>query len=180
MDNRHNDGAPRLQLAEAGPTSDVPTLYRLLASSHASLEGYLGLQNALTNGGLGYRLRNLIAIFVAEANACVYTLSAHVAIARRVGISDDAIADARHGRAADARTDAALRFVNALVHAHGNVNNEELARLRSAGFDDAATVEIISNVGQHLLAIYAALCAALPPDDEPVVPHVYSSQRDWS
>jgi len=150
-------------------------LLRLLASSDAALEGYLGLRDALGHGRLDVRLRLLIAILVAEANGCTYALSAHVAAARRATITEDAIVDARHGRAADARTDAALRFVDALVHAHGAVNDGELEKLRSAGFDDGAIVELVSNVGFHLLAAYAALCAALPPDETPVVPYAYDN-----
>src|ERR1700679_1800060 len=139
----------------------MENLHQLLAKSHASLKGYLSLQNALTNGRLGYRLRDLIAIFVAEANGCTYMLSAYVAAARRAGIDDDTIADARQGRAAEARTDAILRFVSALVHAHGNVNELELARVRAAGVDEGEIVEIISNVGLQLFTSYTAICAAL-------------------
>lgn len=156
----------------------MENLYQLLAKSHASLKGYLGLQNALTNGRLGFRLRDLIAIFVAEANGSTYVLSAYVAAARRAGIDEDVIADARQGRAADARTDAILRFVNALVHAHGNVNELEIARLRSANVDDGEIVEIISNVGLQLFTSYASICAALPLDNEPVFPHIYSAPHD--
>src|SRR5580700_6592026 len=118
---------PRLQLADPQTAADSALLVRLLARSNASLKGYLGLRSALTHGRLGFRLRDLIAIFVAEANGCAYTLSSHIAAARRAGIDEDVICDARHGRAADARTDAVLRFVNALVHAHGNINDNELA-----------------------------------------------------
>jgi AhpD family alkylhydroperoxidase len=153
----------------------MENLHQLLAKSHASLKGYLGLQNALTNGRLGFRLRDLIAIFVAEANGSTYMLSAYVAAARRAGIDEEVIADARQGRAADARTDAILRFVNALVHAHGNVNELELARLRAANIDDGEIVEIISNVGLQLFTSYAAICAALPLDSDPVFPHIYST-----
>jgi AhpD family alkylhydroperoxidase len=156
----------------------MENLHQLLAKSHASLKGYLGLQTALTNGRLGYRLRDLIAIFVAEANGSTYMLSAYVAAARRAGVDEDAIADARHGRAAEARTDAILRFVSALVHAHGNVNELELARLRAVCVDEGEIVEIISNVGLQLFTSYAAICGALPPDDEPVFPYIYGAQHD--
>jgi len=152
-------------------------LHKLLAKSHASFKGYLGLQNALTNGRLGFRLRDLIAIFVAEEHGSTYLLSAYVASARRAGIDEDVIVDARHGRAADARTNAILRFVSALVHAHGNVNELEVARLRAARVDDGEIVEIISNVGLQLFANYAAIFAALPLDEEPVFPYIYSAHR---
>jgi AhpD family alkylhydroperoxidase len=169
---------PRLQLVDAGDVAESALLFRLLAKSNASLKGYLGLRSALTHGRLGFRLRDLIGIFVAEANGCGYMLSSQVAAARRAGVEEDAIADARHGRAADARTNAVLRFVSALVHAHGNVNDAELAMLRAAGFGDGEIVEIVSNVGFQLFAGYAAICAALPPDDEPVIPHVYGGPHE--
>jgi alkylhydroperoxidase family enzyme len=155
----------------------VEHFHQLLAKSHAALKGYLGLQSALTNGRLGYRLRDLIAIFIAEEHGSAYLLSAYVAAARRAGIDEDEIVDARHGRAADARTNAILRFVNALVHAHGNVNELELARLRAARVDDCDIVEIISNVGLQLFTNYAAISAALPLDDEPVFPYIYSARH---
>lgn len=167
-----------MQLAGPQTVSDSALLVRLLAKSTASLKGYLGLRNALIHGRLGFRLRDLIAIYVAEANGCAYTLSSHIAAARRAGIDADAICDARHGRAADARTDAILRFVNALVHGHGHVKDVELATLRATGVEDCDIVEIVSNVGLQLFASYVALCAALPPDDDPVIPHVYSGQHD--
>jgi AhpD family alkylhydroperoxidase len=170
--------AARLQLVDADDVAESAPLIRLLAKSNASLKGYLGMRSALTNGRLGFRLRYLIGIFVAEANGCAYTLSTHVAAARCAGIDDDAIADARHGRAADARTDAVLRFVNALVHGHGNVNDAELATLRAAGFDDGEIVEIVSNVGLQLFSTYAAICAELPPDVEPIIPHVFAAPPD--
>ena len=49
---------------------------------------------------------------------------------------------------------------------------------RAAGVDDGEIVEIVSNVGLQLLTSYTAMCAALPPDDEPVFPHAYSEQND--
>jgi AhpD family alkylhydroperoxidase len=167
-----------MQLADSQTAGDSALLVRLLAKSTASLKGYLGLRNALIHGRLGFRLRDLIAIYVAEANGCSYTLSSHVTVARRAGIDADAICDARHGRAADARTDGILRFVSALVHGHGNVEDVELATLRAAGVEDCDIVEIVSNVGLQLLTSYVALCAALPPDDDPVIPYVYGGQHD--
>jgi alkylhydroperoxidase family enzyme len=156
----------------------MENLHQLLARSHVSLKGYLALQSALSNGRLAFRLRHCIAIFVAEASGSTYMLSACVSAARRACIDEDVIADARQGRAADARTDAILRFVDALVHAHGNVSELELARLRAVHVDDGEVVEIISNVCLRLFTSYAAICASLPLENEPVFPHVYCAPQD--
>jgi AhpD family alkylhydroperoxidase len=169
----NNVPTPRLRLVDESVAPEPTNIIRLLAKSHASLEGYLGLRNALARGRLEHRIRVLIAILVAEANGCAYALSAHVASARRAGLDEEVIADARRGTAIDERTDAALRFVNALVHAHGSVNDAEVMALSAAGFNEEAIVEIVSNVGLQLLAGYAALCADLPPEHEPIVPFVY-------
>ena len=55
----------------------VPNLFRLIATSPAALEGYLGLNGALAKGALDAATRERIALAVAEFNGCDYCLSAH-------------------------------------------------------------------------------------------------------
>ena len=50
----------------------TPNLYRVIAQSPRALEGVLGLTGALARGRIGPRLREQIALAVAEANACDY------------------------------------------------------------------------------------------------------------
>ncbi|HEX4341478.1 MAG TPA: carboxymuconolactone decarboxylase family protein [Polyangiaceae bacterium] len=55
----------------------VPTIFRLVATSPAALEGYLGLMGAPNKGSLPAATRERIALAVAEINGCDYCLSAH-------------------------------------------------------------------------------------------------------
>src|SRR3546814_19951928 len=55
----------------------VPNLFRLVATSPAALEGYLGMSGALAKGSLPAPTRERIALAVAEINGCTYCLSAH-------------------------------------------------------------------------------------------------------
>ena len=55
----------------------VPNLFRLVATSPAALEGYLGMSGALAKGTLPAPTRERIALAVAEINGCGYCLSAH-------------------------------------------------------------------------------------------------------
>src|SRR2546425_7867922 len=57
----------------------IPNLYAALANSPASLAGYLGFREALVRGVLPQRLREGIALLVAEQNECEYCVSAHTA-----------------------------------------------------------------------------------------------------
>jgi alkylhydroperoxidase family enzyme len=60
----------------------VPNLFRLVGTSPAALEGYLGLNAALGKGALEAPTRERIALAVAEINGCDYCLSAHSYLAR--------------------------------------------------------------------------------------------------
>ena len=77
----------------------VPNMMKALGSSPAVLEAYLGLSETLGRTSLSAALRERIALHVGEINACGYCLSAHSAIAARMGLDPDAIGDARRGKA---------------------------------------------------------------------------------
>ena len=53
---------------------------RVLGNSPAALEGYLSLSAAIARGVLPARVREQIALTVAEINDCGYCLSAHALI----------------------------------------------------------------------------------------------------
>ncbi len=59
-----------------GQLGTVPNLFRLLGSSPAVLEGFLGLSGALGKT-LDVKTRNRIALVTAQSNGCAYCLSPH-------------------------------------------------------------------------------------------------------
>ena len=132
----------------------VPNMMRTMAQSPRVLEGYLALSGALGRGLLPARLQEQIALAVAETNACNYCLSAHTALGRRAGLSDDQLAASREGRAAEAKANAALQFALAVLEHRGGVGDDELARVRAAGFSDAEIAEIIAHVALNVLTNY--------------------------
>ena len=133
----------------------VPNLMKLVGNSPAALEGYLALNGALAKGALDARLRERIALAVAEFNGCEYCLSAHSYLGKNVARLDDGeIAAARDGRSSDPKADAALRFAHRVAAERGRVDDADLAALRAAGFDDAAVVEIVLNVALNVLTNY--------------------------
>jgi AhpD family alkylhydroperoxidase len=60
----------------------TPNLMGTMAQSPAVLEGYLNFSGALGGGSLPAKLREQIALVVAETNGCAYCLSAHSAVGR--------------------------------------------------------------------------------------------------
>lgn len=149
-----HDGVSRSFAAVEKQLGVVPNMMRTMAQSPRVLEGYLGLNAALARGALPAVLREGIALAVAEANACDYCLSAHTALGRRAGLSDDQLSDSREGHASEPEANAALQFALAVLESRGGVSDEELARIRAAGFSEGEIVEIIAHVALNIFTNY--------------------------
>ncbi len=132
----------------------VPNLMRTLGQSPAALEAYLGFSRTLAAGILPAKTREQIALAVAEQNGCDYCLAAHSLIGQGAGLTPDAILAARRATAADAGTDALLKFAAAVVATRGLVSDETLAAVRAAGASDAEIVETVAHVALNLLTNY--------------------------
>ena len=130
----------------------VPNLFRLVGSSPAALEGYLGLSGALGRT-LDAKTRERIAL--AQANGCDYCLSAHTYLGLNLAKIDDAeIALNRAGHSGDAKADAAVVFARKVLDARGRVSNADLAEVRLAGFTEAQVIEIVASVALNVLTNY--------------------------
>lgn len=125
----------------------VPNLFRLVATSPAALEGYLGLSGALGKGKLPAATRERIALAVAEVNGCSYCLSAHTYIGRTLAKLDEAeMAANRSGGSNDPKADAAVRFAVKVAIARGHVSDEDVRAVKLAGYDDSLLIEIVQHV----------------------------------
>jgi len=132
----------------------TPNMMKTMAQSPAVLEAYLNFSGALGGGKLSARLREQIALISAEINGCGYCASAHTAIGKMVGLDEDAILAARNGNAADAKTDAALKFARAVIVNRGEVSDEDLQVVKDAGFSDGEVGEIVANVALNIFTNY--------------------------
>ncbi|MCX7382948.1 MAG: carboxymuconolactone decarboxylase family protein [Alphaproteobacteria bacterium] len=133
----------------------VPNMFRVIANSPAALEGYLGLNGALSKGALDGKTRERIAIAVAEVNGCGYCLSAHTYLGKNIAKLDDAeITANRSGASNDPRAAAAVAFAVAVVRARGHVSDADIASVKAAGFDDAQIIEIVLHVTLNTLTNY--------------------------
>jgi uncharacterized peroxidase-related enzyme len=132
----------------------VPNMMRTMAQSPAVLDAYLAFSAALHKGRLPAALQEQIALAVAEVNACDYCLSAHSVLGRGAGLSSDAIVASREGRASDQKAAAALQFARAIVERRGAATDQDIARLRAAGFGEGEITEIIAHVGLNVFTNY--------------------------
>lgn len=132
----------------------VPNLFRVLGNSPAALEGYLNLSGALAGGAFNAKVREQIALAVAEGNLCSYCLSAHTFIGGKAGLSERDIAEARKSTAANVKTDAILKLALSIVVQRGEVSDGALKSARAAGVTDAEIVETVANVAVNIFTNY--------------------------
>lgn len=132
----------------------VPNLLRTLGNSPAALQGYLAVSSALSAGKFTAGQREQIALTVAETNLCSYCLSAHSFLGDKVGLSEKDILNARSGTAADATTDAILKFARNVVVNRGEVKDDDLTAAREAGLNDEDLIEAVAHVSFNILTNY--------------------------
>lgn len=132
----------------------LPNLISTMARSRVVAESYLAFAGHLGNGVLPARLREQIALVVGETNQCEYCVAAHTALGRGAGLATEETLAARRGESGDARERAALAFARTIVEDRGRVGDDDLERVREAGFTDAEITEIVANVALNLFTNY--------------------------
>lgn len=138
-----------------GKLGMVPNMMRTMGNSSAVLDGYLSLSGALGKGSLGAKLGELIAMTVAEANACNYCLSAHAFIGEKlVGVDVNSIAQAREAKSSQPKIQAALTFALQLVNKKGSVSEADLKAVKAAGYTEGEVAEIVAHVALNIFTNY--------------------------
>lgn len=133
----------------------VPNLFRIVANSPQTLEGFLGLHGALGNGALDAQTRERIALAVAEINGCHYCLAAHQYLGSNLaGLSADEINANRRGTSADPKAAVAVEFAARITADRGKLSDRDVNVVREAGYSDAEIVEIVGLVALNTLTNY--------------------------
>ncbi len=133
----------------------VPNLFRVVGNSPAALEGYLGLNAALSKGALNAQTRERLALTVAEQNRCGYCLAAHTYIGKNVAkLNGQELTANRRGHSSDPTAEAALQFATEVLTRRGHVSDAALAAARNAGYGDAELIEIVAHVALNTLTNY--------------------------
>lgn len=142
--------ARRLLDAVTSQLGVVPNFLRVLANSPKALEGFLGLYGAAAGFSLDKATQERIALAIAESNACQYCVSAHTAIGRRAGLSNEEMLLNRQGSSGEAKPAAAVALARALNDNLGDITAAELEAARAAGLSAGEIVETIAVVALNL------------------------------
>jgi uncharacterized peroxidase-related enzyme len=164
--DRSDTTADRKALLDAihAAFGSTPNMFRAVANSPAALKTLWGAFGALGAGVITAKLGEQIAVAVADCNACEYCLAAHTALGRKAGASAEEMQQAQAGEAADAKSQAALRFALKLVNERGQIGDADVQGLRDLGFGNEEIVEILAHVALNLFTNYVNIAFAVPVD----------------
>ncbi|GGY90819.1 carboxymuconolactone decarboxylase family protein [Pseudoduganella plicata] len=146
----------------------VPNMFGTLAHAPAVLDGYLAFSEALSKGRLTAVQREVIALALAQHNQCGYCLAAHTAIAKRIGMDEAAILQARGGSSPNETDSAITGLTIALLEHGGELSTDRLEALRDMGIDDGLVLEVIANVAMNIFTNYTNSVAQTDVDFPPV------------
>jgi len=132
----------------------VPNIIATMANSPAVAKAYLGFSQSLSTGSLPARLREQIALVVGETNGCDYCVAAHTALGKAAGLTEEETCDARRAVAGDGQEQAALEFAHKIVSDRGNVSDDDVQKVRQAGYTDGEVAEIVANVALNIFTNY--------------------------
>jgi AhpD family alkylhydroperoxidase len=134
-----------------GASGGTSNMLRTMARSPNALEGYLQFKNALAGGILPPRIRQQIALAVAQVNLCEYSLTEHAHRAVELGLTPEEITESRAARSRDWGTDAVLRFAHDLAARRGEFS---VIELRECGYSDADIIEVMAHVALNVFENY--------------------------
>jgi AhpD family alkylhydroperoxidase len=129
-------------------------IFRGMANSPAVLDGFLKFSGALREGKLDGKIREAIALTVAQVNRTEYCLSAHCTLGKQAGLTDAEMRDARLGKSSDKRTNAAVVLAKKIQTTHGHLADTDLAAAREGGLDDGDIAEVVANVALNVFTNY--------------------------
>jgi uncharacterized peroxidase-related enzyme len=131
----------------------VPNLYAYFAKNETALADYLAFQNRKST--LSGKEREIVNLVTSQLNGCRYCQSAHTALGKMHGFTEEQILELRHGSAAfNEKYDALARFVAEVVNNKGRVSQDTREAFFEAGYTEAHLIDVIIVVGDKIISNY--------------------------
>jgi uncharacterized peroxidase-related enzyme len=121
----------------------IGNIHRGIANSPAVFDGFWQIHKALRRGKLPPAEVEAVRLIVSEEYGCRYCIAAHTMLGKRFGLAEDEMLALRRGAPSDAKLRALAAFVRKLMAPKGAVSDEDIAQMRSAGYDDATITEVV-------------------------------------
>jgi uncharacterized peroxidase-related enzyme len=131
----------------------VPNLYAYFAKNNTALPDYLALQNRKST--LSAKEREVINLITSQINHCRYCQSAHTAISKMNGFTDEQIIEIRKGAASfNPKLNALVKFTASVVENRGHAAEDAVEAFFEAGYNEANMIDVVIVVGDKIISNY--------------------------
>ena len=131
----------------------VPNLYAYYAKNDTALADYLALQNRKSS--LSAKEREVINLVTSQINECHYCQSAHTALGKMNGFTDEQIIEIRKGSlSSNPKLNALAKFTKSVVENKGKANQEVKDAFFDAGYSEANMIDLVIIVGDKIISNY--------------------------
>ncbi|MGI9544079.1 MAG: carboxymuconolactone decarboxylase family protein [Cyclobacteriaceae bacterium] len=132
----------------------VPNLYATAAHSHNGLTALLGLGETLKKGNFNGKEIEAVALAVSQTNQCGYCLSAHTAVGKMQGFSDEETLDIRSGAIKDTKLKVLTDLAKEITATRGFPTVGSIDRFFEQGYSKGALVDLIGLVSLNTFTNY--------------------------
>lgn len=148
----------------------VPNLFSVFAYSDNALANYLTLNSGKSS--LRAKEREVINLVVSQMNECLYCLSAHTAISKGQGFTDEQIIQIRKAQVDfDPKLDALAKLVKSIAEHKGHAAPELIDNFYAAGYNQGNLMDVVVGVGDKIITNYVFALTQVPIDF-PVAPQL--------
>ncbi len=145
----------------------TPNLFRALANSSSTLNGFAALLQANDGGTLSPAERQIVQLTASIENQGTYCVAGHSTFSAKMGMPDETIMAIRDGRAlSDARYQGLVDFTRAVVRNRGHITDGDKAAFEASGFGTEQIFEVIAGVALKTITNYVSTVFDLPLDEQ--------------
>ncbi|MEE9439279.1 MAG: carboxymuconolactone decarboxylase family protein [Saprospiraceae bacterium] len=141
----------------------VPNMFASFAHSPSALGDYLTLQNRKTS--LTNKEKEIINLIVSQLNGCNYCKSAHTAVGKMVGFTEEETIQIRKANITfNDKYNVLVQFTKAVVENKGYISEEIKADYFNAGYTVENLVDTIMVIGDKIITNYLFAIVKVPID----------------
>lgn len=143
----------------------VPNLYATIGYSSTALGAFLAYgQSVDSKNTFNAKEREVIKLAASEANECGYCISAHTAISKMNGFSEEETLEFRSGTSSNSKYAVLARISQEIALNRGDVSQETLDAFFAEGYDNTALFDLLAVVIDITFTNFAGRLAKVPVD----------------
>lgn len=132
----------------------VPNLYATIGYSSNALSSFLAFSGSAGAGVFSAKEIEAIKLAVSDANNCVYCKSAHTALAKMNGFSEEETVQLRKASIADEKLQALTGLAREVALNAGQVADEHKEKFFAQGYDEKVLIEFVAVIASVTFTNY--------------------------